>query len=109
MIRTIVLDSKESKDKYFAAADRRRRNLVNSQLYTDAQKRKLSAMRQALSLVISGQVYEPSYGTTGVSIKVAKGFVIADRKSLRTLESEWAKEGIYRKETAQGILYRMDI
>ena len=41
-----------------------------------------------------------------VAIKVDRA-VVRDRGMLRTLESDWAAEGIERRQTAQGIIYRI--
>jgi hypothetical protein len=35
------------------------------------------------------------------------GALIADRKMLRQLESDWAQEGIFKKVSAQGFQYHM--
>jgi len=40
---------------------------------------------------------------------VQDGAVIADRKTLRLLEQDWAAEGIFKKVSAQGFQYHMPL
>jgi hypothetical protein len=98
------INTEESSNKSFAAYDRRMRNIANASHYTEAERVRAERMRMALTLVYAGVVYTPSYGTTGVSIKVV-GFV-ADAKNLKALEADWAEQGVIKKESAQGIIYR---
>jgi hypothetical protein len=106
-MRTVNLDTKEATNKWWAVQDRRMRNIANQSLYTQAQQVRMDRIKLALELVISGQVFEVNYGKRGASVKIAVGFNIKDRKGLRQLENDWAQEGIFRKETAQGTLYFM--
>ena len=52
-------------------------------------------------------VCETNYGKRGASVKIKSGYQVRDRKNLALLETDWANEGIIRKETAQGTLYFM--
>jgi hypothetical protein len=104
---TVSLDTKESNNKFFALQDRRMRNHANKTLYTQAQQIRLERIKLALEMVLRGTVYEPSFGKKSASVKVQDGALIADRKMLRLLESDWAKEGIFKKVSAQGFQYHM--
>jgi hypothetical protein len=104
---TVSLDTKESSNKFFALQDRRMRNHANKTLYTTAQQIRLERIKLALEMVLRGTVYEPSFGKKSASVKVQDGALIADRKMLRLLESDWAKEGIFKKVSAQGFQYHM--
>jgi hypothetical protein len=104
---TVSLDTKESSNKFFALQDRRMRNHANKTLYTQAQQIRLERIKLALEMVLRGTVYEPSFGKKSASVKVQDGALIADRKMLRLLESDWAKEGIFKKVSAQGFQYHM--
>lgn len=106
-MHTVVLDTKESANKFWALQDRRMRNHANKTLYTQAQQIRLERIKLALEMVLRGTVYEPSFGKKSASVKVQDGALIADRKMLRLLESEWAKEGIFKKVSAQGFQYHM--
>ena len=106
-MHTVVLDTKESANKFWALQDRRMRNHANKTLYTQAQQIRLERIKLALEMVLHGTIYEPSFGKKGASVKVQDGALIADRKMLRLLESDWAKEGIFKKVSAQGFQYHM--
>jgi hypothetical protein len=106
-MHTVVLDTKESANKFWALQDRRMRNHANKTLYTQAQQIRLERIKLALEMVLRGIVYEPSFGKKSASVKVQDGALIADRKMLRLLESDWAKEGIFKKVSAQGFQYHM--
>ena len=104
---TVSLDTKESNNKFFALQDRRMRNHANKTLYTQAQQIRLERIKLALEMVLRGTVYEPSFGKKSASVKVQDGALIADRRMLRLLESDWAAEGIFKKVSAQGFQYHM--
>lgn len=104
---TVSLDTKESNNKFFALQDRRMRNHANKTLYTQAQLIRLERIKLALEMVLRGTVYEPSFGKKSASVKVQDGALIADRKTLTLLEADWAKEGIFKKVSAQGFQYHM--
>ena len=106
-MHTVVLDTKESANKFWALQDRRMRNHANKTLYTQAQQIRLERIKLALEMVLRGTVYEPSFGKKSASVKVQDGALIADRKTLRLLELDWAKEGIFKKVSAQGFQYHM--
>jgi hypothetical protein len=106
-MHTVNLDTKESNNKFWALQDRRMRNHANKTLYTQAQQIRLERIKLALEMVLRGTVYEPSFGKKSASVKVQDGALIADRKMLRQLESDWAQEGIFKKVSAQGFQYHM--
>ena len=104
---TRILDTKEAPNKFWALQDRRMRNHVNKTLYTQAQQIRLDRIKLALEMVVRGTVYEPSFGKRSASVKVQDGAWIADNKQLALLEQDWAKEGIYKKVSAQGFQYHL--
>lgn len=106
-MRTVFLDTKEAPNKFFALQDRRMRNYANKTLYTVAQQIRLDRIKLALELIIKGTVYEPAFGKRTASVKVQDGAFVADRKMLALLEADWAKEGIYKKVSAQGFQYHL--
>jgi hypothetical protein len=106
-MQTVQLDTKEASNKFFALQDRRMRNHVNKSLYSLAQQIRLERMKLALELIIRGTVYDIGYGKKSAAVKVQAGAFIADRKTLRLLEADWAKEGITKKESAQGFQYHL--
>lgn len=104
-MHTTVIDTQEAPNKWFAAMDRQRRNSNNKSHYTAAQQTRAERLRVALQTIYNGKVYEPSYGVRGISVKVAKGALLRDRKWLRALEEDWTAEGIVKKDSPQGDLY----
>lgn len=95
----------EEKHKWAAAADARMQNIANKSLFTLKQQQQATRMQQALVDCYSATVYEPNYRKTMITIKVAKPFVLRDRKALRALESQWDAQGVQKKDSAQGITY----
>ena len=106
-MRTVILDTKESSNKFWALQDRRMRNHANKTLYTQAQQIRLERIKLALELIISGKVYETSFGKRSASVKVQDGARVVDNKMLALLEADWEKEGIFKKVSAQGFQYHM--
>jgi hypothetical protein len=106
-MHTVTLDTKEAPNKFFALQDRRMRNYANKTLYTQAQQIRMERIKLALELVIRGTVYDVGYGRRSAAVKVQDGAFIADPKMLKLLEGDWAKEGIFKKESAQGFQYHL--
>jgi hypothetical protein len=106
-MRTVVLNNEESTNKWWALQDRRMRNIANKTLYTQQQQIRLERIKLALELIISGKVYEASFGKRSASIKVQNDSRVIDKKMLALLEQDWEKEGIYKKVSSQGFQYHM--
>ena len=98
------LDTKEAPTKWWAAQDARMRSIANSTLYTEAQKVRAERMALGLELVYSAKGIYIAYGKRGISVKVDVASV-KDRKTLALLEGDYEKEGILKKESAQGVIY----
>lgn len=108
-MHTVYQDTQEAPNKWWALQDRRMRNYANRSLYSEQQQVRMERIRMALDSIVRGLVYEVSYGRRSASVKVQAGSLVADRKMLMLLESDWAKEGIFKKETPQGFQYHMPI
>jgi hypothetical protein len=106
-MRTVTLDTKEAPNKFFALQDRRMRNAVNKTLYSYAQQTQLGRIKLALEQIVRGTVYDVGYGRRSAGVKVQAGAVITNRRLLALLEADWAKQGIYKKETPQGFQYHL--
>ena len=106
-MRTVILDTKESGNKFWALQDRRMRNIANKTLYTQAQQIRLERIKLALEMIVNGTVYEAAFGKRGASVKVQDGARVINNKMLALLEADWEKEGIYKKVSAQGFQYHM--
>jgi hypothetical protein len=90
---------------WVAARDARMRNYANSTLYTDAQKHKAERIKLILEMVYSAKQVHINYRKTFVAIKVDNGR-IRDAKLLKIAENDWANEGITKRVSDQGIVYR---
>ena len=106
-IRTVSIDTQEAPEgfKWAAMQDARMQDAINRSLYTLAQRNFGARVEQALALCYSTDLLRLNYRKKTISIKVAKPFVVTDRRNLRLLEAEWAALGIYKKDSAQGITY----
>ena len=105
-MHTVTLNTKEAPTKWWARKDAEDRNLMNSSLWSDWDKIRADFIKLDLMLIYRARGYYVSYGKLGISVKVDKIYSIADRKHLRQAEKKWAQEGVYRKETPQGVIYR---
>lgn len=104
-MQTSMINTDEAPNKFWALQDRRMRNIANRSHYSAAEQVRAEAMRMVLTLVYGGIVYEPSYGKKGISIKVVG--LVADKKGLKDIEADWTKQGIIKKVSPQGIIYRI--
>lgn len=105
-MKVTALDTTEATNKWWAAKDRNMKNIANKSKFTDMEQLRAVRMQMFLQQVYRGTVYEPSYGIKGISVKVQKGALLADRKNLRIVEADWEKQGVVKKITAQGTTYR---
>ena len=104
-MHTVQINTEEAPNKWWAFKDASMRNAVNSTHYTSTQRTVVERMKLALELVYSARIYV-AYGKKGVSIKLDNPRV-RNRKELRLLEQDWAAKGVFKKESAQGITYRL--
>lgn len=106
-MKATALDTVEATNKWWAAADRNMKNIANKSKFTDSEQLRAVRMQTFLQQVFRGTVYEPSYGIKGISVKVQRGSILADRKNLRIVEADWEKQGVTKKITPQGTTYRI--
>lgn len=104
-MQTITLDTQEAPNKFWAAKDASMRNAVNSSLYADKTKVRAERMKLALELVYAAKAVYIAFGRRGISIKV-DGARVRQRRELALLEADWDKQGVTKKVSAQGVLYR---
>jgi hypothetical protein len=100
------LDTNEAPTKWWAAQDARMRNLVNKSHYSQQTHIRAERMVMALGLCYNARGIHEAFGKQGVSIKVDKPTSIKDRKNLRLLEQDWEQQGVIKKVSPQGIIYR---
>ena len=99
------LHTEEAPNKWWAAQDARQRNINNKSHYSASVQKQVELMKLALGEVFRGKVYE-AYGKKGVSIKV-DGAYCANKTTLAWLEEAWTEQGITKKVTPQGVIYRL--
>jgi len=104
-MRTVELDTREATNKWWAARDARMRNYANSTRYADSVKIRAERMKLVLEMLYAARAVYIAYGKRGVSLKVDRAHV-RDRKELATMEALWASEGIVKKVSEQGVIYR---
>lgn len=104
-MQTQFKDTNEAPNKFWAAQDARMRNIKNKSHWSADVQLRVERMKVALSELYMGRIYE-AYNVNRVSVKIDKP-VVKDSRWLRELEADWAKEGITKTQTPQGLLYRI--
>ena len=104
-MKTLVLDTREAPVKWWAARDARMRNLANMSHYSEGAKIRAERMKFALELVYAAKAIYVAFGKRGISLKVDAANV-KDRKNLALLEQDWTAQGVEKKVSAQGVIYR---
>lgn len=91
---------------YAAIRDARIRSYVNSTLYTDIQKVRAERMKGALELCYQNSGVHINYRQRFVAVKVDRAEV-KRKPELRLLEQDWSNEGITKRVSPQGVIYRI--
>lgn len=95
------------KHAWFAAKDASMNHAINASRFTQEQHVRAERVKLALELVYSCEKVLVHNNKTFIRVKVING-TVRDRKNLRLLESDWAKEGIEKVHTDTGaIIYRV--
>ena len=101
-----TLDTKEAPTKWWAAQDARMRNLANKSHYAESVHIRVERMVLALGLCYRARGIHEAFGRRGVSVKVDRPTFVRDRGNLALLEADWAEQGVVKKVSAQGVIYR---
>lgn len=105
-MKTEILNTQEAPVKWWAARDAQQRNIANASHHDLNDKIKADRMKLVLDdLYYSKKIYI-AYGKKGISIKIDGARVIND-KSLSLMEQQWDLEGIIKKVSSQGIIYKI--
>lgn len=91
---------------WFAERDARMRSVINSSLFSDAQKIKAERVKLALEMCVFAEKIYIEYRKKFISVKVNKPRH-TDKKTLKLLENDWDKEGYTKVLTSQGFTYRL--
>ena len=100
------LDTQAATFKWFAARDARIKSYAQSTSYTEQAKLRAERMRGALELCFVHNEVHVNYRQRFIAIKV-DGAEVRRKKDLALLEADWAKEGIIKRTSAQGVIYRI--
>jgi hypothetical protein len=101
-----TLDTKEASNAFFAARDARMRNYAMSSTYTDKERLKAERVKLALECVYRVTEVHINYRQKFIAVKLCNA-IVRDRASVADLEAFYAQEGIVKRTTAQGTIYRI--
>lgn len=100
------LETQGANLKWFAARDARIKSYAQSTSYTEQAKLRAERMRGALELCYVHNEVHVNYRQRFIAIKI-DGAEVRRKKDLALLEADWAKEGIIKRTSAQGVIYRI--
>jgi hypothetical protein len=103
------LDTKQAPTAWWAAQDARMRNIVNKSHYATSVHIRVERMVLALGLCYAARGIHEAFGKRGVSVKVDRPTFLRDRKNLQLLEQDWALQGVTKKVSPQGVIYRFAV
>jgi hypothetical protein len=101
-----TLDTKEASNAFFAARDARMRNYAMSSTYTAAERLKAERVKLALECVYRVTEVHINYRQKFIAVKLCNA-IVRDRASVADLEQFYAQEGIVKRTSAQGTIYRI--
>ena len=104
-MKALDLNTTEAPVKWWAARDAHMRSLANATHYSDDDKLRAERMKYVLELAYSAEDVYIAYGKKGISIKVNKARV-KNATVLKAVEQLWDEEGVTKKVSAQGVIYR---
>lgn len=103
---TSVLETKEATNAFFAQRDARMRNYAMSSTYTQSQRVRAERVKLALELVYRSKEVYINYRKNFIAVKLCNALV-RDKQAVADLEQFYAQEGIVKRESAQGTIYRI--
>ena len=104
-----TLDTKQAPTAWWAAQDARMRNIANKSHYPESTHIRVERMVLALGLCYAARGIHEAFGKRGVSVKVDRPTFVRDRGNLQLLEQDWAEQGVVKKVSPQGIIYRFAV
>ena len=103
------LDTKQAPTAWWAAQDARMRNIANKSHYAESVHIRVERMILALGLCYRAEGIHEAFGKRGVSVKVDRPRFVRDRTNLALLEQSWAEQGVVKRVSAQGVIYRFAV
>ena len=101
-----TLDTKEATNAFFAQRDARMRNYANSSTYTQNERIKAERVKLALEMVYRSKEVYINYRKNFIAVKLCNALV-RDRAAVAEVEAMYAQEGIVKRVSAQGTIYRI--
>jgi len=101
-----TLDTKEASNAFFAARDARMRNYALGSTYTAAERLRAEQVKLGLECVYRSTEVHINYRKKFIAVKLSNALV-RDRASVADLEAFYAQEGIVKRTSAQGTIYRI--
>lgn len=106
-MREQVLATRASvKPKWWAVMDAERRNLRNQTRWTEGQQSAAQRIRVYCQLYYHARGFYISWGRLGISIKVDQARV-RDPAGLLEFERELEAQGVRKRVSDQGVIYRL--
>ncbi len=99
------LNTEEAPVKWWAAQDAHMRSLANATHYSAEDKLRAERMKYVLEVAYNADDIYIAYGKKGISIKVNKAQV-KNVEVLSEMEKFWEEEGVTKKVSPQGVIYR---
>lgn len=106
MFTQVIATKEAATTKWWARQDAAERNARNIGLYTERQRARAAEVHVRCQLVYRARGFYISYGTLGISIKVDRA-QIADYAAVARLEADLHAQGVHKKHSAQGVIYRI--
>lgn len=105
-MKATFVENKEAQSKVFAYFDARMRDAIGWTHYSTAERTRAERMVLGLGMVYKTKAIHLNPRKKFITVKLEDAMV-ADRKMLKVLESDYEKEGITKVVSAQGIIYRI--
>ena len=100
------LDTKEACNAFFAARDARMRNYAMSSTYTEQERLRAEQVKLGLECVYRVTEVHINYRQKFIAVKLSNA-IVRDRASVADLEAFYASQGIEKRISAQGTIYRI--
>lgn len=89
-----------------AARDARMRSIAMQSTYSQSQQVSAERMKMVMPMVYKSKAVHINYRKKFIAVKLENP-VVSDRKSLKLLEADYAKIGVTKHTSEQGIVYRI--
>lgn len=105
-MRTAELDTKPAPNAFWATMDARMRNEAGRSHWTEQQQIRAQRLLMGLTCVWASSAQHINYRQKWITVKLCDPQV-RDRRALALLEADLSREGIDKRITAQGVIYRI--